>query len=126
MFDLSYRKVYNKGRRGERGPKQRYAVFRAELNLKREEDYESWCENYCNLKGLNLEDYKIEHDKLPWTMTWEYIRIRNRVWPYSFPPYVMRRYNEEELGALRRNIELAERIRDERSSRIDERMDQIV
>jgi len=111
MFDISYKKTYNKQRRGERGPKQRYAVFRAELNLKHEEDCKLWCENYCNRKGLNLEDYKIEHEQFPWIMTWEYIIILNRFWPYNLNGFVLRNKNAETLEGLRNNIEIAEKIK---------------
>lgn len=49
MFDLSCRKILNKMRAGERGPKQRYTVFRATLNLKQETVCEEWVKHYCNL-----------------------------------------------------------------------------
>jgi hypothetical protein len=120
MFDISYKRIYNKQRRGQRGPKQRYAVFRAELNLKREEEYKISCESYCNRNDLNIEDYKIEDNQFPWAMTWEYISALHKFWPYNFNGENCFKFylgRPSEIEKIKNNIEIAEKLKIEKEEK---------
>lgn len=115
MFDLSYDKTLNKRRRGERGKKQRYSVFRANRNIRREQWYEQIVRDYAFNRGQNVEDFFIEDEKVPWRMTWEFIQIMGRRWPYCFGQFVTKvRFNPEEVAVLKKNVEIGDRLKAER------------
>ncbi len=90
MFNLGYNKIRNKGRRGNRGPKQRYAVFRAERNVTQEEHWEWHCKKWCDEKGVNLDEFKVD-TKQPWRNTWEALMIHAHSRPYSWAKIYHRR-----------------------------------
>lgn len=106
MYDLSYKKTRNKGRSGKRGPKQRYAVFRAELNIELEEDYERWSKVLCELNGLNIEDFKIDCPKNTWAQTCEGLKIHLGHWPYKelALAYIKRRWSQERQEIILGNM----------------------
>jgi hypothetical protein len=54
-------KIKNKERRGERGPKKRYSVFRAELRPKIEEEDREFMERVRDKKGIPIEKF-FPHD----------------------------------------------------------------
>ncbi|MGE0569000.1 MAG: hypothetical protein AB7O73_13755 [Bacteroidia bacterium] len=97
MFNLGYSKIRNKRRYGERGPKKRYAVFRAELNKKREKDCEKFSKILCEKHGLNLDDLYIDDPKFPWRQTYEHIKITIKSYPYHKNIFVKRFLSDERL-----------------------------
>ena len=111
MFDLSYRKTMNKRRSWGRGRKKRYAVYRAEANIAIEARNKMLCEDYCERHNLNINDIKIQHPDRPWTMTFEYIKILNRSFPYHLNDYILRYFPQEYIQVLKNNIEIAEQYR---------------
>ena len=63
------RKIKNKERCAYRGPKARYAVWRAELNQEWERIYKLRCETICADNGLNIEDFKSSERRNTWEHT---------------------------------------------------------
>ena len=107
MFDLSYRKIMNKRRYGRYGPKQRYAVFRAERNIYVEEEEEDWARKICEEKGLDLDNFKINSPRSPWVQTVENLRIYLGWYPYG-QRYLkgLERRDPERHAILLENIEI--------------------
>lgn len=68
------RKIKNKRREGFRGPKKRYAVFRAELNRHWELVYEQLVRQLCGDNGLVVEDHMVSDKRIPWECTWGSLR----------------------------------------------------
>lgn len=66
-------KIRNKERCAWRGKKQRYSVWRNELNLKWERCYEQMVVKICNENNLCIWDFYIEHKTRTWTKTFENI-----------------------------------------------------
>jgi len=111
LFDLSYQTISNKRRPIERGPKKRYAVYRAEHNANFEVRYEEFCRRWCDRHDEPLEDFKIDHDKFPWRMTWELILTTQRMWPYNRALENRHSwYSDEAIATLKENLELGDKI----------------
>lgn len=64
------RKIRNKERVGNRGPKKRYSVFRAELNRKWEQIFERLVRQLCQDNDLTVEDHMVADERIPWEHTW--------------------------------------------------------
>ncbi len=111
MFNLGYYKILNKRRIFIRGKKKRYSVHRAEENILKESNYKIICKKWCEKLGVDIQDYKIEHPKLPWNMTLEYLKILTESFPYTFSRHVLNIYSDEELQILRDNVKIAEEYR---------------
>lgn len=99
-----HRKVRNKERQACRGPKQRYAVWRAEHNAKWERICEARCKTYCSDLGINIEDVKSKEERNTWEHTLKdlekkYGRLCTKSWKMH--------QEEEEIAELQRNAEAA-------------------
>ena len=58
--------IGNKERMGYRGPKRRYAVWRAEYNQKWKKVDKECVERICRENGLDADDYLDVHQNNPW------------------------------------------------------------
>jgi hypothetical protein len=68
------RKITNKERCASRGPKMRYAVWRAELNKKWECINKSMAEQLCIDHQLNIEDYMSQEKRNTWEHTYNNLK----------------------------------------------------
>lgn len=68
------RKIYNKQRMGYRGPKLRYAVWRAQYNEKWEKCDQDLVERICRDNNLSLEEHMVAHERTPWEHTLKHLR----------------------------------------------------
>ena len=107
MFDLTYKRIRNKSRCGKRGGKQRYSVFRAELNIEDEEYHEMISKFLCDKHDLDLDDFKIDCDRKPWEQTSEHLKIHLSMWPYNKTSlrFLNRRMSDERKQTILRNLE---------------------
>lgn len=69
-----HRKIRNKERVASRGKKQRYAVFRAELNRRWERIFEKLVYQVCDDNKLNVVEHIVEDERIPWEHTWNKLK----------------------------------------------------
>jgi hypothetical protein len=68
------RKIKDKKRVGLRGPKQRYSVFRANLNRHWEKIFERVVRQLCVDNDLVVEEHMVFDERIPWECTWDKLR----------------------------------------------------
>lgn len=57
--------------------KQRYSVFRAELNQNWENIFEKVVRQICEDNNLNVDEHYVPDKRTPWEHTWESLRTKN-------------------------------------------------
>lgn len=68
------RKIRNKERLSNRGPKLRYSVWRAEYNRNWEIIFEKLVRQLCADNDLDVEEHMVADERIPWEHTWDSLK----------------------------------------------------